>query len=268
MAPWQAQLALLDVRQPWFAPYGAALEELRRAAGQGADAAHALSAGEPGRRIPGFPRFVPAQDLPPAEPYELFIARTGTVPTRDNLHDLFNGVVWRQFPQTKRRLNLLQATSIAAQGVCGPRGVVRDAITLFDENGALLDAPDALWDALLARNWRRLFVELRPLWAQSRVLVFGHALLEKLVRPRKAITAHVWRSPCPLHTTAEVDGWLAAQLTAECLGRKPFTPLPLLGIPGWSAQNRDFSFYDDRLVFRPAGLQDIKTTRPPAASCS
>jgi hypothetical protein len=266
VARWQAQFALLDLRQPWFAPYGAALEELRDGAGRGVHAAHALSACEQARRMRGLPRFVPAEDVPPAEPYELFVARTGTVPTRDNLHDLFNGLVWQQFPQAKRRLNVLQAGSIAAHGASGPRGPVRDAITLFDENGALLQAPAALWDALLARDWLRLFVGLRPLWAQARVLVFGHALLEKMVRPRKDITAHVWRVPCPGDAIAEVDGRLAGQLTAECLARKPFTPLPLLGVPGWSPQNQDFSFYDDPLVFRPAGLQDTKTTRPPAAS--
>ena len=57
---------------------------------------------------------------------------------------------------------------------------MRDAITVFDENGALLDAPPALWEALLARDWPRLFVDLRPLWAQARLVIFGHALLEKL----------------------------------------------------------------------------------------
>jgi hypothetical protein len=262
VARWQAQFALLDPRQPWFAPYTAALEELRQAAGRGAHAAHALSACEQARRVPGFPRFVPAEDVPAAEPYELVVARMGTVPTRDNLHDLFNGLVWQQFPQAKRQLNVLQAGSIAAHGARGPRGPVRDAITLFDENGALLHAPAALWGALLARDWLRLFVDLRPLWAQARVLVFGHALLEKLLRPRKNITAHVWRVPYPGDAIAEVDGWLAGQLTAECLARKPFAPLPLLGVPGWSPQNEDFSFYDDALVFRPAGLQDTKTTRP------
>ena len=202
----------------------------------------------------------------PSTPIAMLPAVPGTVPTRDNLHDLFNGLVWQQFPQAKHRLNALQAAAIAAHGARGPRGPVRDALTLFDENGALLDEPAALWDALLARDWRRLFVDLRPLWAQARVLVFGHALLEKMVQPRKDIAAHVWRVQCPLNASAEVDGWLAGQLTAECLARKPFTPLPLLGVPGWSPKNQDFSFYDDPLVFRPAGLQDIRTTGPSTAS--
>jgi hypothetical protein len=116
----------------------------------------------------------------------------------------------------------------------------------------LLDAPAAIWEALLARDWPRLFIDLRPLWAQARVIVFGHALLEKLVEPRKDITAHVWRFQCPADSMAVVDRWLAGQLTAGLLAAKPFTPLPVMGIPGWTPENEQLSFYDDPLVFRPA----------------
>jgi hypothetical protein len=185
-------------------------------------------------------------------PYEQFIFETGCCPVRDGLHDFFNGLCWIGLPRSKRALNALQAAEIARQGgVAGGRGLVRDAITVFDENGLLLDAPQPLWAALLARDWQRLFVGLRPLWAQARVLIVGHALLEKLAAPRKDITAHVWAAPAPLHTTAAADAWLAAQCTPERLASKPFTPLPVLGIPGWWPQNENFSFYDDSLVFRP-----------------
>lgn len=197
-------------------------------------------------------RFIAQSDAPADVPYERYIFETGSCPTRDNLHDFFNGLAWLQFPQSKRRLNQLQAAEIEAQGTRAARGPVRDAITVFDENGALLDAPDALWAALLAREWRHAFVDLRPLWAQVRVRVFGHALLEKLLQPRKEITAHVWRVQCPIgERTAEVDRWLAAQLSAASLADKPFMPLPLLGIPGWCAENQRISFYDDPRVFRP-----------------
>jgi hypothetical protein len=130
---------------------------------------------------------------------------------------------------------------------------VRDAITVFDENGAVLAAPPALWDALLARDWQRLFVDLRPLWRDASLVVFGHALLEKLVTPRKDMTAHVWASPSPGGSMAEVDGWLAAQFMPERLAAKPFTPLPVLGVPLWWPENQNFSFYDDSLVFRTNG---------------
>ncbi|UJB65364.1 DUF3025 domain-containing protein [Acidovorax sp. YS12] len=197
-------------------------------------------------------RFVPQDALPPGMAYEQFIHATGQVPTRDNLHDFFNGLVWLRFPQAKRRLNQLHAQAIAAQGVGATRGPLRDAATLLDENGALLLAPEALWQALRARQWRRLFVELRPLWRQARLAVFGHALLEQLVHPRKPLTAHVYQARTAPDSVADLDAWLAADLDAAHLAAKPFTPLPVLGVPGWWPENENFSFYDDSLVFRSA----------------
>ena len=60
---------------------------------------------------------------------------------RDKLHDLFNGIVWLRFPQLKRRLNELQAAQIALHGIGATRGAVRDALTLFDENAAVVRPP-------------------------------------------------------------------------------------------------------------------------------
>ncbi|GAA5231162.1 hypothetical protein GCM10025794_35750 [Massilia kyonggiensis] len=37
-------------------------------------------------------RFVPQADLPEGVAYEAFIGATGGVPTRENLHDFFNGL--------------------------------------------------------------------------------------------------------------------------------------------------------------------------------
>jgi hypothetical protein len=67
------------------------------------------------------------------------------------------------------------------------------------------------------------------------------------------MTAHVWASPSPGGSMAEVDGWLAAQFMPERLAAKPFTPLPVLGVPLWWPENQNFSFYDDSLVFRTNG---------------
>jgi len=196
-------------------------------------------------------RFVSHGELPVGMPYEQFIYQAGCVPTRDNLHDFFNGLCWMVFPQTKKKLNQLQAAEIEAAGIQSVRGPVRDAITVFDENAALLYAPDVLWDALAAREWGRLFGELRPLWQQAQLVVFGHAALEKLVAPYKSITAHVWRVTAPWRSTGELDAWLAADLTAPRLAAKPFVPLPVLGVPGWWAANEDPVFYEDTWVFRP-----------------
>jgi len=221
----------IDWRAPWFAPW--------QGVGEGVlDAWRTLPLHEAlGNSAPI--RFVPQSELPEGEPYESFVFRTRTVPTRDNAHDFFNGLAWLRFPSIKQRLNELQAAEIARDGVVARRGPVRDAITLLDENGAFLDAPPAIMDALIAREWRRLFVDLRPLWQEVTVTVFGHALLEKLLVPRKDLTAHVWLGP--------------DEITAEALAAKPFAPLPLMGIPGWSPENQNFSFYDDSLVFRAAG---------------
>jgi hypothetical protein len=92
---------------------------------------------------------------------------------------------------------------------------------------------------------------LRPLWQEAHLLLFGHALLEKLVQPRKAITAHVYRAPKQCQTAAELDAWLAQDLNADKLAAKPFAHLPVLGVPHWWPANEDPIFYADRGVFRP-----------------
>ena len=196
-------------------------------------------------------RFVAQSELPPGVAYEQYIFDTGCVPTRDGLHDFFNGLCWLHFPLTKQRLNQLQAAQIAHSGIQPVRGPARDGLTVFDENAALLQAPDALWDALVAKDWQRLFVDLRPLWRQAHLVLFGHALLEKLVSPRKAITAHVYRAQAVSHSIADMDAWLARDLSADKLSGKPFAHLPVLGVPGWWAANEAPVFYADTSVFRP-----------------
>ncbi|HEX6708332.1 MAG TPA: DUF3025 domain-containing protein [Albitalea sp.] len=218
---------------PWWVPYEAVRRALRGAHREDMSVADLLNAAD----TPGVPRFVDHRELPPGEAYESFIHRTGCVPTRDNRHDLFNGLVWLRFPALKRRLNELQAAQIHGAGVQATRGAVRDALTLFDENAALWKAPAPLVDALRRRDWQAVFVTHRPLWREAHVVLFGHALLEKLEQPRKAITAHVW------------DG---VELSAEDLAAKPFLPLPVLGIPGWWPANESEGFYADPGVFRPA----------------
>lgn len=234
----------IDWTQPWFAgyqPYGRAVE---RACTQGMPLHEALN-----REAAASVRFVPQDELPAGRAYEQYIHESGCCPTRPGLHDFFNGLCWMNFPATKKRLNELQAAQIAGQGIQPVRGAVRDALTIFDENAAFLDAPQALWDALEARDWQRLFIALRPLWAQARLVLFGHALLEKLAHPRKAVTAHVWRLQAG-GTMAQVDASVASDLTVDKLAAKPFLPLPVLGVPGWWPANEADGFYDDRQVFR------------------
>ena len=250
----EGELAALDWSSPWYRDWRTLGERVAGRKGRGSSLAGALNADPQAAAL----QFVAQDELPAGTAYEAFIYERQRCPTRENLHDFFNGLAWLALPRSKARLNELQAAQIRELGVGGQRGPVRDAITLLDENGALLDAPEPLWEALVAREWRRLFVDLRPLWAQARLLVVGHALLEKLASPRKDLTAHVWCEPAPLEVgLAAADDWLAARCTPQRLAAKPFTPLPVLGVPGWWAANQNFSFYDDSTVFRPrrAGTQ-------------
>lgn len=242
-APWHAHLLPLgpQVQAGWeqFGSAHAALNALPNQAGV---------------------RFAPQAALPAGVAYEQFIFDTQQVPTRDNLHDFFNGLMWLHFPRTKLRLNALQAAELARMGgVHATRGAARDALTLFDENVALLQAPDALWQALAHKRWGELFGPLRPLWGASRLVLFGHATLEQLVQPFKGITAHVYRVPQAVaalddpHWLPVWDDWLAHDLTVETLSArpKPFAHLPVLGVPGWWPANAEPGFYEDATVFRP-----------------
>lgn len=246
--------AAIDWAEPWLAPY----REL------GAQLVAAAARGEPwqavlNRLAPQAPRLVAPDAAPAGEPYEAYIARTGQVPTRPNGHDFFNALVWRVHPRLKAHLNALQAGQIAQAGVGHTRGPVRDALTLFDENAAWLQAPAPLIDALQQREWAQLFITHRALWRDARLVLFGHALLDKLQQPRKAITAHVWVVP---QEVADPAAWLVEHLTPATLATRPWWPLPVLGVPGWWNPNEQTGFYDDAAVFRrlPGALKARQPT--------
>ena len=234
-----ALAAALNTPAPWLLPYVPVARNVLAAAKTDSvrDALNAVGEGSV--------RFVEQSALPDGEPYESFIARTACVPTRDNLHDLFNGLMWLSYPETKRRLNAIHAEEITARGgAAGARGALRDALTLFDENAAILQAPAALVDALRARHWKALFIDHRAEWQSARLALFGHALLEKLMQPRKAITGHVWL------VEELTDHSIASSLAPARLAGKDFLPLPVLGVPGWWPDNENSAFYDDADVFR------------------
>ena len=233
---------------PWLAPWRTLGQPVAQQLQHDPAVHRALQAAAPPELPVGF---VPQFELPEGMAYEQYIWDTRRVPTRDNLHDFFNGLVWHQFPHTKRRLNQLQAQAIAADGVQAVRGPLRDALTVFDENGALLQAPDVLWQALRSRDWQRLFIDLRPLWAEARLVLVGHALMEKLVAPRKPMVAHVYQAPVAIKSIANMDAWLAQEIQPQPWAAKPFSPLPVLGVPGWWPANEVPGFYADTQVFRP-----------------
>ena len=217
-------------------------------------------------------QFVSQKALPEDEAYERFIGTTGNIPTRDNLHDLFNGSIWLTFPKTKALLNYYHMLEIDQQGIGASRGRVRDTITVFDENGAILvTAESSIGKALIDFNWQESLVAPRDKWdnpkqlnkqAQAAVYIFGHALLEKLLYPRKALCAHsivinVTQDFFALSLSERINlldqkvaDYMDALLSQPDVTPRKLSPLPILGVPHYWAENANSSFYDDSHVFR------------------
>lgn len=210
--------------------------------------------------------FVSQSELPSHASYEAFIHATGKVPTRENLHDFLNALIWLHYPKIKARLNAVQATDISAASASAAltatpplsRSRLRDALTLFDENAVLVACSEPLlFNLLRAHAWSALFLDHRDVFIhQCEVFVFGHALIEKLVAPYKAITAHAWLVPVDadfltqttIKKRADLDSRVSKQLDRQ-FRTAAFTPLPVLGVPDWWV-NQDACFYADGSVFR------------------
>ena len=258
-------LKCIDWQQPWLMP----LLPIAQPILQAADWRQALNAAAGSlRNHRGLPiRFVPQSDLPPKISYEAYISDTGQVPTRDNLHDFFNAMIWLTYPKIKAQLNALQAAEIAkvssspanAPAPGSDRGKTRDAATIFDENAALVITRNArLTEALRNHEWRHLFITGRAAFLHDcEVRLFGHALMEKLVSPYKAITGHAWIIEADDAIFAmpaqQKQAWIDLQVSrqlAHGLAPSGFTPLPVVGVPGWWPK-QDLMFYDDAAVFRP-----------------
>ena len=266
-APAAPAFADIDWARPWFAQHAVRGRRWQRAALAGydhylqelnADARAAAQGTGRGRPL----AFIAQDDLPEGAAYEAHIAATGCVPTRHNFHDFFNALTWFAFPRIKATLNARQAAAIDTLGIGPTRGGLRDALTLFDENAVLFVCTDpALAAALRGFHWRALFVAGRARWGtHCEVRVFGHALLEKLIAPYAACTAHAWIIEAPADyfawPRAARDAWLDETVSTTLAGEagltgRSFAPLPVLGIPGWWAENEAPAFYDDTSVFRP-----------------
>ncbi len=228
-------------------------------------------------------RFVSQNALPEGIGYEQFIGSTGNIPTRDNLHDLFNGSIWLSFPKTKSLLNYYHMLEIAAcheDGRGARRGRVRDTITVFDENGAILVTADpSIGEALINFDWQASLVVSRDKWdnpkklnihSQAAVYIFGHALLEQLIQPRKPLCAHsvvinVAADFFALSLSARIaylDDQLAIYmnklLSQDNVTPRQLAPLPILGVPHFWSENADPSFYDDSYVFRSGRRESSK----------
>ncbi|MFC1795705.1 DUF3025 domain-containing protein [Pseudomonadota bacterium] len=207
--------------------------------------------------------FTAASKLPGVD-YENHIYGHGEVSTRENSwHDLFNALIWCRFPALKVAMNAVHFRELDAGGE-GRRGKQRDALTLFDESGIIVcSSNQTILDAMARRDWNHVFRSKAGAWEDEiSLFVVGHALLEKFLRPYKAITAQA--------LLLELDGVLMKQARADKLNALDdlvaerllggsmldspacLSPLPLMGIPGWWPGGvQDDAFYDDRTVFRP-----------------
>ncbi|RDV25273.1 DUF3025 domain-containing protein [Alteromonas aestuariivivens] len=200
--------------------------------------------------------------------YEQIIYESGVIPTReDSWHDLFNALIWHEFPLTKRYLNTLHMQDIREYGV-HPRTSRRHRLTHFDECGVVLAVPrqhldraNRLLQALADHQWEWAFLECRKWWGEVVIpVMFGHANLEMLLEPFIGLTGK----------------WLAVTVGEEfvCLGSMQqqqmldvalkeriqaledfqpphiLKPLPLLGVPHWYPQQQR-EFYANSDYFRP-----------------
>lgn len=162
-------------------------------------------------------------------------------------------------------------TDVGSRGTartdCGSRGTARDVITLFDESGVIVACADSELSQLLREfRWKDLFWSQRARVQRAmRFFVFGHALLEKGLRPYKGLTAKAlilevpiaqFRQPLEAQLV-EVDAATARYFcSAEAIAStRSLAPLPLFGVPGWCPANEDESFYDDASVFRPGRMR-------------
>jgi Protein of unknown function (DUF3025) len=201
---------------------------------------------------------------PSAYGYEAQIFSTGAVPTRpNNVHDLFNALVWASFPRSKAALNGRHIAARQQHLAGNNRGPAQDALTLFDECGVIVlsDQPELL--ACIERfEWKELFWRQREAVKQHmKFLLFGHGLMEQMLKPfigltGKALLMHVESTWLQANTDAPlqpIDARSSALIASPaCFVRgRDLRPLPLLGIPGWSTDNERESYYDNAHYFRP-----------------
>lgn len=197
--------------------------------------------------------------------YEPRCYLSGEVQTRENnWHDFFNALVWLTFPKAKAAINTrhyLALKSIQSDGE-SQRGKIRDMATLLDESGVIVvcSAPE-LADMLQAFRWKDLFWKRRAqLHTAMDFYVFGHGLYEKALQPYVGMTGQglvVMVEPTFLNLAlsdrlAWLDQYLAAYLLnpEHCRSTRELHPVPLLGVPGWSADNEHEVYYDNTKYFR------------------
>lgn len=195
--------------------------------------------------------------LSQAGSFDRLLARSGAVPTRlHSFHDLLGALIWLHFPALKTAIHRAQLAADVA--LRGPR---ENAATHLDESGVLvLGCDSSIFEALAGLRWVEVFWERRAELAQTtRFLVFGHGLLDALRAPHprlmgKALFAHVARDRLALEASSLrvfADAALARSVTSFLSDPGRLSPLPVLGVPGWSP-NQSRCYYQDERYFRTA----------------
>jgi hypothetical protein len=133
------------------------------------------------------------------------------------------------------------------------RSRLRDVLTLFDESGALfLTTEWSRCNALLQHDWRSLLFAHRGSWSkQSKVLLFGHGLLDSMDKPYKGLCAKAIPVQVPSLDICPSELQQLMLAVVERL-RDPvnLSPLPVMGVPGWFSDSERPGFYEDASVYR------------------
>lgn len=230
-------------------------------------------------------KFTHQNDLQHGIGYENYIHTHGLIPIRDNLHDWFGACVWSVFSQSKSLLNTKHIQYTNDNQHANRRNKVRDTITLFDENGAILvvcddDIGHRIANGLYNFDWQTCLVDTRSYWVnpncnishvnqKAQVFLFGHALLEQLINPYKSLCSHTLIIQVPdcffeqslEKKLSQLDDYLYRYLSDflnESVTPKQLSPLPILGVP-YFWDNTNPIFYQDAFVFR-SGRKHQKST--------
>lgn len=114
----------------------------------------------------------------------------GEVPTRErDWHDFFNALCFATFPRAKRALHARQYAALReridgeTERIPNARTKEQDALTLFDEGGAVIAADERAAAELSCSSGPERSALLLQLTeaGRARVVPFGHALFEHLV---------------------------------------------------------------------------------------
>lgn len=218
----------------------------------------------------GKPLSIVKQDGKPghfSEHYAPRIFFSGEIQTREqNWHDFFQFLTWMMFPRTKSVINSIHIPAaeqrIKSGEDLGKRSPVENMLSLFDEGGAVILSSDlSLLQLIRDFEWKTLFWERRAeLKNKLSLVTFGHALYEKGLSPYIGMTSnsvliHVDEKVITSDMSNKLK-WIDQSLSTlfqdgkEYAKPRDLSPFPVLGLPGWHAENEDEKFYENKAYFR------------------